>query len=106
MHWQYYQKVFAAYFAASSALGVEAQAQAVFNLPGDGGMALSSVKTYLKQAHRPIASFRESQHLGGSLIENVSAGINMKNSTSRSLAPHLILAHPIGEPINCEMLII
>jgi hypothetical protein len=37
MHWQYYQKVFTAYFAASNALGVAAQAQKPFVLPGDGG---------------------------------------------------------------------
>ena len=41
MHWQYYQKAIAAYFAASNALGVDAQAQQVYNLPGDGGDSLS-----------------------------------------------------------------
>ena len=41
MHWQYYQKAITAYFAASNAFGVEAQAQRVFNLPGDGGDSLS-----------------------------------------------------------------
>jgi hypothetical protein len=40
MHWQYYQKALTAYFAASNALGVEAQAQNVFRLPGDGGIIL------------------------------------------------------------------
>jgi len=38
MHWQYYQKALTAYFAASNALGVEAQAQNIFRLPGDGGI--------------------------------------------------------------------
>lgn len=37
MHWQYYQKAFAAYFAASNIIGVEAQGQEPFRLPGDGG---------------------------------------------------------------------
>ena len=41
MHWQYYQKAIAAYFAASNALGVDAQVQHVYNLPGDGGDSLS-----------------------------------------------------------------
>ncbi len=41
MHWQYYQRVIAAYFAASNALGVDAQAQHVYHLPGDGGDSLS-----------------------------------------------------------------
>ena len=39
MHWQYYQKAIAAYFAASNALAVQAQQQP-FTLPGDGGKVL------------------------------------------------------------------
>jgi hypothetical protein len=41
MHWQYYQKAIAAYFAASNALAVQAREQQPFQLPGDGGTFLS-----------------------------------------------------------------
>jgi hypothetical protein len=37
MHWQYYQKAIAAYFAASNAIKVQAQGQHPMVLPGDGG---------------------------------------------------------------------
>lgn len=37
MHWQYYQKAIAAYFAASNALTIRAQEQMPFVIPGDGG---------------------------------------------------------------------
>jgi hypothetical protein len=43
MHWQYYQKVIAAYFAASNAIAVQAQQQQPFILPGDGGISLSKL---------------------------------------------------------------
>jgi hypothetical protein len=42
MHWQYYQKALAAYFAASNAIAVQAQQQQPFVLPGDGGISLST----------------------------------------------------------------
>ena len=45
MHWQYYQKAIAAYFAASNALTVKAQEQQPFILPGDGGISLSVQST-------------------------------------------------------------
>jgi len=38
MHWQYYQKAIAAYFATLNLIGVEAQGQEPFRLPGDGGI--------------------------------------------------------------------
>src|SRR5579859_6253212 len=41
MHWQYYQKAIAAYFAVSNVLAVNAQQQQPFVLPGDGGNSLS-----------------------------------------------------------------
>jgi guanidinobutyrase / D-arginase len=41
MHWKYYKKALAAYFAFANAVSVQGQLQQAFMLPGDGGQILS-----------------------------------------------------------------
>jgi hypothetical protein len=47
MHWQYYQKVLAAYLAAFKTIGAQAQSQHPMILPGDGGLLIEGVSLTL-----------------------------------------------------------
>jgi hypothetical protein len=81
MHWQYYQKAIAAYFAASNALTVKAQEQQPFVLPGDGGISLSVQYIDFGKARKLTVCSLALQHLVESLIESVLGETDMKSST-------------------------
>lgn len=64
MHWFYYQKAIAVYFAIRNALTVQAQGQQPLILPGDGGnfliswiQRLNSVGTQADSVFSGIATF-------------------------------------------------
>jgi len=100
MHWRYYQKAITAYFAASNAISAQAQQQAPFVLPGDGGLPyLSDIGTNF-QVPRPTVSSLGSQRLAEFLIENVSVETSMRNSISRFSGLLSTQALPIGAISN------